>query len=269
MDEETLLEFRKYLTEVDEEKCIICGICCNDISHIPMLKIEEKRLVEKYGDEYVKNVNGTPFLVDNDGSCSGLESLEEIYENMALIIKSEEEGIDSVVAKLSKARCRLHEERAILCRAFPYYPFPGSCGVLKKMYDTPSPDVRARLDKYCVDYITSLRYEIIDGSGILQMNLKPTMSSSVIWLEEKRISHRSRATRILHPFWSMWSHMKSIELDDEECKLLRTCDGTRNIEEIAAMLDMEPGSVLEKVRDFMLCSLLNETQSLIFGPSKF
>lgn len=271
MNEEGLLKFRDYLSDLGGDKCVICGVCCSGFRHLLMLDVERRRIAERYGDRFLSEVDGTPCILDIDGLCSGLDSSDKVNMNLVKLVDHEDSGAkdDPIGAKMSEVRCLLHEERPLLCRIYPYYPFAGKCIVVGAMYDKPAPDVKERLDRCCLDYITTLRYEIVEKSGILQQDLRPTMSGAVIWLGGRRLSHRARAIQFLHPFWSIWTYMRSIELDEDEQMLLKACNGKRSIDELARDTGLERDRVLEMLRDFIVYQLLRESAGLKYGPTNF
>jgi len=77
-------------------ECQRCGFCC-EVLQIKLLKEEEKKLREKYGD-VVTYIDGEPFLKrKSDGTCIFLERKDNV------------------------AVCTIYEDRPLACRIYPFY----------------------------------------------------------------------------------------------------------------------------------------------------
>ncbi len=269
MDDERLLAFRAYIDRIGMKGCLGCGVCCIGFRKIPLLDPEYRRIAERYGTAPIDHTDSVPMLRVEGSMCASARRPDHIRHNLRLLLAHEDDPDRHRIFReqMRVSQCAIYDERPIICRSFPVYPFKGTCIAVKQPLATVDRPMKDTIDSFALDYITTLRREIIAKRGVFSPEHRPERASTLIWMSGSKCSSAERALQYVHPFWSIWSYVRTIDLEEDELALLEACDGRSTVEELAQRFQRPVDAITDQLEEFLVYSLLEKAQELRFSPT--
>ncbi len=263
MNMDELLELRELIDQYQVQRsCVRCGACCLNFRTF-FTTLEYERIAAKYGEEHFQRDEfGFPLMHGEERAlfCPFLKNAEGARENVVSYFKSTAKEEGDFRDSLEECRCGIYDERPIVCRIYPTYPFSNRC-TIGLIFQADVKDLN-RYQYLLYTYNLQYRTDIIEPQTIDWENYRPEKSVGLVQISPTEITHWTKIFGYFQPFWSIWTFAIELLLDEGQQAVLERCDGEHRVPAIIDAVDIERDDVIEFLTSLILHRLIEPPEEL-------
>ncbi|MBE0448095.1 MAG: YkgJ family cysteine cluster protein [Actinobacteria bacterium] len=263
--ENELLHLRKILDSLGNQ-CIECGICCMFTYGYVLTSLEYDLIKKGYKDISIKvDPSGMSYVATGLHGCKYLQNDDSVYLNAKKYTLQMVEGMRFSQNQVSESKCDIYEERPIICRAYPHWPFEEKCSIDIIFSSTPDKQ-KLMLCSLYYKYISTYRSEMLNSHGKIDEDFVPIKSKYIVKLREAAYSNALRGLKLLHHFWSPWAYIEVISPSAADLAVLKMCDGTNSIGDVSRKIKISREETTDIVKFYIAHDMLVPPTGISFIP---